>query len=155
MSKLELRIAKLEESAGSDNPAFSTFIACLPPLNTSGELEWSDGLAFDCQSWLQDIGQEARASRNARTLNDLELGLALLLGNMLETHDPFVFESYRAIVPNAVLAWLYNDRRNWAYDPATQLRIRQLAGVVDAQGKTFPGYVVSLNGCILDVMNEG
>jgi hypothetical protein len=50
---------------------------------------------------------------------------------------------------------IYGSMRNHAFKPDVQLRIRQLAGVVDQSGNVIPGYVRHDNGCIVDASTVG
>lgn len=63
----------------------------------------------------------------------------------------FEFERYRGLVPDDMIRRAYNYQRNHAFgDEAIVTRVRQLAGVIDANGNVTPGYMLLDNGCIVD-----
>lgn len=74
----------------------------------------------------------------------------MLMHVMDNGHNHFEFERYRGLVPDDVIRRAYNHRRNWASGQAVVDRVRQLAGVIDADGNVMPGYVLNDNGCIND-----
>lgn len=78
----------------------------------------------------------------------------LLMNLMDDSRNPLEFERYRGLVPDEVIRRAYSHRRNWAFDQAVIIRVRQLAGVIDADGNVMPGYVLTDNGCIVDAPNE-
>lgn len=78
----------------------------------------------------------------------------LLMNLMDDSRNPLEFERYRGLVPDEVIRRAYSHRRNWAFDQAVIIRVRQLAGVIDAVGNVMPGYVLTDNGNIVDAPNE-
>lgn len=75
---------------------------------------------------------------------------------MRDGRNPFEFERYRGLVPDDVIQRAYNYQRNYAFgNEAIVTRVRQLAGVIDADGNVMPGYVLTDNGCIVVAPNEG
>jgi len=79
-----------------------------------------------------------------------------LLMNLMSdnSRNPLEFERYRGLVPDEVIRRAYSHRRNWAFDQAVIIRVRQLAGVIDADGNVMPGYVLTDSGNIVDAPNE-
>lgn len=78
----------------------------------------------------------------------------LLMNLMDDSRNPLEFERYRGLVPDEVIRRAYSHRRNWAFDQAVIIRVRQLAGVIDADGNVMPGYVLTDSDNIVDAPNE-
>ncbi len=79
-----------------------------------------------------------------------------LMHLMKDSRNPLEFERYRGLVPDEVIRRAYSCMRNYAFgNEAIVTRVRQLAGVIDADGNVMPGYVLTDNGSIVDAPNEG
>jgi hypothetical protein len=83
-------------------------------------------------------GTKRRAGRNGRSSNGLRR-----------------LTDMRAEGMTTPIEAIYGSMRNHAFKPDVQLRIRQLAGVVDQSGNVIPGYVRHDNGCIVDASTVG
>jgi hypothetical protein len=146
MATLEQRITRIE-SATAESPAFEQFIRCLPPLGEHGELNWSNTRPQFAEIFGPFFTERGNKSQRCseRLSDPVERGLADFLVTFNDSDDPFVYERYPGRVPDRVLAAIYNGMRNHAFMPDVALRVRQLAGCLDAKGQLLPGY-----GCITD-----
>lgn len=103
---------------------------------------------------LSEFGSSA-GHISAKRLPDLvDRGLADVLSHEVPVSNPLALERFRGVVPDRVLAAVYDTMRNWGCSPDVSLRIRQLAGVVDQVGQAMPGYVLLANGCVNDVPDD-
>jgi hypothetical protein len=157
MPSLESRIAKLEESAPPENPAFHEFISRLPPLDAQGDLQWQ---ALDPElhevftPWLIEYGKSH--DWQYPHLSPLEVGMAATLFLFRDIDaDPFMFERYRGFIPGRVIAAMYGRMRNYAWSAEVSLKVRQRAGVLDQDGEPLPGYTLLSNGCIVSSVRQG
>ena len=133
MAALETRVIKLEEQVNIKAQS-----GIEPMLNALRKI----GFDAVCTLIAEHAASKGLASEPFWELMNLMGG----------SNDRFEFERYRGLVPDEVIRRAYNHRRNWAYgDETIVTRVRQLAGVIDADGNVMPGYVLNKNGCINDI----
>jgi hypothetical protein len=124
-------------------------------LGEHGELAWSSAYPQFAEIFSPFLTEHGNNSRRYSDLADsLERGLADLLVTFNDSHDPFAYERYRGRVPDRILGAIYNGMRNHAFTPDVALRVRQLAGCLDENGRLLPGYVLNTNGCITDAQPQ-
>lgn len=148
MATLESRLAKLEAQATPRDNLLEQAIASLPPLNAAGEFDWNTGNEYhqELSAMLERIGNEA-VTRDYKLKSAIDRAVACMVEFSIdENANPLLYERYRRRVPARILAALYGRVHNYALSPDVALRVRQLAGIVDENGKPFDGYRLADNG---------
>lgn len=155
MSRLDRRVAALERRAPVPKRSV---------LDLFADARWYSGLteaaAFKPRAKLDPIMREiiekleaqGTGGRFKRLSTALDRGIAWYLFADIHDHNHSIFEleRLRGCVPDAILADVYNQCRNYAYPSDVQRRVWKLAGVVDENGDLMPGYVLRDNGLIND-----
>lgn len=143
MASIDRRLSLLEAKL-PDDTFFENVLKLLPMLVADPLGEWAG-------TFLEELAATPSWVSARRLSSRTDLGLARLLDAATVGSDGLSqLERVRGIVPDRVVAAIYNSRRNHAGTSDEVVRVRQLAGVVDETGVPLPGYILHRNGCILD-----